>query len=91
MYDLIGLADCKGSILYVDPTGDMSKIKEIALSEITIKSVAFKNGNLITGAADNALQMNYIYKKKMVSIVGLFKIVILILFAYYVHSKYLQK
>ena len=91
LYDLIGLADCNGNISYVDPTGEMIKIKEIALSEITIKSVAFKNGNLITGAADNALQMNYICKRNIVSISGLFKIVLLILFAYYFYSKYVQK
>jgi WD40 repeat protein len=80
-YNLIGLGDCKGSLIYVDASGDMSVIKEVFLTEITIKSVVFKNGNLISGTADNALKLNYIYKRNLISLFGIFKI--LLMFAFF--------
>jgi hypothetical protein len=91
LYDLIGLADCKGSLVYVDPRGQMSKVKEVPLSEITIKSVAFKNGNLISGAADNALQMNYIYKASLISYTFLIKFFMIVFFGYYLFLKFTKK
>jgi WD40 repeat protein len=86
-YDLIGLADCKGSLIYVNPSGEMSKIKEVDVSEITIKSVAFKDSNLISGAADNALSLNYIYKPNLISLTSTLKMFLFIFFVYYVYLK----
>lgn len=89
-YNLICLADCKGSLIYVDAARDMSILKELALSEITIKSIAFKNGNLISGAADNALQLNYIVKSSIISFEFIIKLFIIIIFGYYLFSKIKQ-
>jgi hypothetical protein len=85
-YDLIGLADCKGSIIYVDAS-QMFKIKEVPIREITIKSVAFKDSNIISGAADNALAMDYIYKPKLISFTSLFKLLLIVLYGYFIYTK----
>lgn len=86
-YNLLGLADCNGSVIYVDASNDMSIIKSLELSEITIKSVAFKNGNLITGSADNALQLNYIYKPNFISFSFLLKLFFILIFGYYIYLR----
>jgi WD40 repeat protein len=91
LYDLIGLSDCKGSLIYVDASKNMNRLKEVYLSEITIKSVAFKNGNLVSGAADNALQLNYIYKPNLVSFTFLMKLFVFVLVAYYMYNKIMRK
>lgn len=93
-FDLLAMADCKGSLIYVDPSGasgQMSKIKEVFLSEITLKSIAFKNENLVSGAADNALQLNYIYKPSLISFTFVFKILFLVIFAYYLFLRFSNK
>ncbi len=89
-YNLIGLGDCKGSLVYVDPSSNMSVIKEVSLSEITIKSVVFKKGNLISGTADNALKLNYIYKRKLFSFFGTVKIFIFLMIIYHLFIKMKQ-
>jgi len=86
-YNLIGLGDCKGSLVYVDPSSDMSVIKEVSLSEITIKSVVFKKGNLISGSADNALKLNYIHKRKLFSFFGILKILFFFMVIYHLFNK----
>lgn len=93
-FDLLAMADCKGSLIYVDPSGasgQMSKIKEVFLSEITLKSIAFKNENLVSGAADNALQLNYIYKPSLISFTFVFKILFLVIFAYFLFLRFSNK
>jgi WD40 repeat protein len=86
-YNLIGLADVEGKIIYIDASNEMSVIKVINLSEITIKSIAFKNQNLVTGAADNALQINFIVKPNLISVGLYFKFIFLIIFGYYMYLK----
>ncbi len=85
-YNLIGLADCKGSLIYVDAY-NMRKIKEVPIREITIKSVAFKDSNIISGSADNALAMDYIYKPQLISFTSLLKLFFVVLYAYYIYTK----
>jgi WD40 repeat protein len=79
-YNLIGLGDCKGSLIYVDVSNQMDVVKEVFLSEITIKSVVFKNGNLISGTAENVLKLNYIYKKNLVSFSRIIKVLLSFIF-----------
>lgn len=86
-YNIIGLGDCKGSLIYVNASGDMSVIKEVFLTEITIKSVVFKKGNLISGAADNALKLNYIHKKSLISLLTIIKLLFTFMFFYHLITK----
>jgi WD40 repeat protein len=86
-YNLIGLGDCKGSLIYVDASNSMSVIKEVFLSEITIKSVVFKKGNLISGTAENVLKLNYIYKRNLISFFGIIKVVLMFMFLYHLFNR----
>jgi len=86
-YNLIGLGDCKGSLIYVDASNHMSVIKEVFLSEITIKSVVFKNGNLISGTAENILKLNYIYKKNLFSFTGIITLLLSLILLFHFYNR----
>lgn len=87
-FNLISVADCKGGLIYVDPNGDMSIIKKIKFeNESTIKSIAFKNHNVISGTADNALQLNTIYTPNFISLTLIFKILIVAFIAYCIYIR----
>lgn len=87
-YGIIALSDCQGKVVYVSVDGMMKKLKEEDVSEITIKSIAFKGENLVSGAADNSLKLNYIYKKSLISFTSFLQIIVLILFVFYLFQKY---
>ena len=86
-YEVVGLADCNGLIFYIDASGQMSKIKELSASQTTVKSIAFKDQNLVSGSADNELQLNHIYKRNFISFIGLIKLIILVYIGYYLYTK----
>ncbi len=92
-YNMIGIADCGGKLIQVDVSGDMKVVSTAVISENTVKTVTFKNGNLITGAADNALKLNHVKS----SIMGSFsfgfilKFIVIFLIAYHIFLKYKAK
>lgn len=56
-YNLLALGEAKGKLIFVDPSGSMKITKEIVIRDTTVKSVVFKNKNVIAGSLDNSLQL----------------------------------
>lgn len=77
----LAIGDNKGSIVYVD-AGSLEKNKEINISELTIKTVKYYKGELITGCADNSIRILRNYTKRIFTFINVLKILLL---AFIVH------
>ena len=84
---VIILGGCEGNLYYYD-SNNLDRIKTISIGEMTIKSVAISNNDSISGTTDNLLIINPIYRKSFVSISILLKILLFILFIYYIRTKF---
>lgn len=85
-HQLVGIADCEGSVIYVDGN-NLAINKKLRISDITVKSVSFIGNNLVAGTADNSLSLNYLYKGNMITLGFLFKICLLIFIGIYLHKR----
>ncbi len=72
----LAVGDNKGSVVYVD-AGSLEKNKEINVSELTIKTVRYYKGRLITGCADNSIRVLANYPKGIFSFVNILKVLLL--------------
>lgn len=72
----LAIGDNKGSVIYVD-AGSLERNKEINISELTIKTVKYLRGKLVTGCADNSIRVLGNYTKSIFTFKNMFKILLL--------------
>lgn len=72
----LAIGDNKGSVVFVD-AGSLEKNKEVNVSELTIKTVKYYNGRLITGCADNSIRVLGNYSKGLFTFWNVLKVLLL--------------
>ena len=84
------LGDNKGSVIFID-SSSLSKIKEVNVSEISIKSIKYHKGNVISSSADNNIRVLKNFSKGFFSLFGFIKIVLCILVILFSYICYEEK
>lgn len=72
----LAIGDNKGSIVFLDAC-TLEKNKEIRDSELTIKTVKYHRGNLISGSADNSIRVHKNHSKGIFTFKNILKILFL--------------
>jgi len=72
----LAIGDNKGSVVYVD-AASLEKNNEVNISELTIKTVKYHRGSLITGCADNSIRVLGNYTKRIFTFMNMLKILLL--------------
>lgn len=86
----LAIGDNKGSIIYMD-SSSLVKNKEINISEISIKSIKYFKGYIISSCADNNIRVLRNYNQGFFSFFGLIKMVLFILVIVFSYICYEEK
>jgi len=86
----LAIGDNKGSIIYMD-SGSLNKNSEINVSEISIKSIKYFKGNVISSSADNNIRILKNYSQGFFSFFGFIKMILFILVIIFSYICYEEK
>ena len=90
--DTLAMGDNKGSVIFMDAKS-MNKIKEVNVSEsgISIKSIKYFKGNVISSSADNSIRIIQNQTQGYFSFYGLIKTILFVLTIIFSYICYEEK
>lgn len=86
----ICIGDNKGSLIFID-AGSLDKNKEIHVDEMSITSVKYHRGNLISSSGDNNIRVINNYSTGLFSFFGLIKMLLFVLIIIFSYICYEEK